>query len=140
MADYKVKKKTTIYNENYPYSPSESSSVIKLSEQDYSYLILDDMVDVWIHDPNVPEHISGGGEYYPGVNGYSVTISRWPMSSFFIVSSSQDLGAEMIGTSRLTITVSPDEAPDGYTKFVRQSRVNGYVDISDKEIMQNMEG
>lgn len=93
------------------------------------------MVDVWVHDPNIPEHISGGGEYHPSVNGDSVTISRWPYSSFFIVSSSQDLGAEMIGTSRLTITVSPDEAPDGYTKFVRQSRINGYVDISDKEIM-----
>lgn len=38
-------------------------------------------------------------------------------------------------TNTLTITVSPGEAPDGYTKFVRQSRINGYVDISDKEIM-----
>lgn len=133
MADYKVKKKTTTYNENYPYSPSASSSVIRLSKQDYSYLIQNGIVDVWIHDPNVPERILGRGEYYPAVEGYSVTISRWPMSSFFIVSSSQDLGAEMIGTGRLTITVSPDEAPDGYTKFVRQSRVEGYVDISDKE-------
>lgn len=133
MANYKVKTNTTIYDENYPYSPSELSSVIRLREQDYSYLIFNDMVDVWVHDPNIPEHISGCGEYYPGVNGYSVTISRWPYSSFFIVSSSQDLGAEMIGTSRLTITVSPDEAPDGYTKYVRQSRINGYVDMADKD-------
>lgn len=134
MANYKVKTNTTIYDENYPYSPSESSGAIRLSEQDYSYLILNDMVDVWVHDPNIPEHISGSGEYYPCVNGYSITISRWIYSAFFIVSSSQDLGAERIGTSRLTITVSPDEAPDGYTKYVRQSRIEGYICMEDKEV------
>lgn len=136
MANYKVKTNTTQYDENYPYSPSEASGAIPLQDQDFSYKITDDMTYVWIHDKNLPISITAGGEYYPAVNGYSVTISRWYKSAFFIVSSSQDLGASMLGTSRLSITVSPEAAPDGYTDYVRQSRVNGYVDPYDKIMEQ----
>lgn len=138
MANYKVKTNTTTYDENHPYSGEVSNSgLIALTNQKFYYKYTPKINDtpaarlVWIQEPDMPTTITVSGECYNSGATDAVIVSRALPTCFYIMTSISPFPTSDGNTCQ--ITISPDPVPDGYTQFVRQSRVQGYASTESIE-------
>lgn len=139
MANYKTKTNTTTYDENYPYSgESGNSGLIALTHQKFYYKYTPPINDnpaerlVYVQETDMPTTITVSGECYNSGATDAVIVSRALPTCFYIMTSTSPFPTSD-GSHACQITISPDPVPDGYTQFVRQSRVQGYASTENVE-------